>query len=258
MNHFKILTVFPEIIETYLQNGVVAQALKKGLAKYSIINPRDFVQEGYRAVDDRPFGGGDGMVMLPEILEKALLSTQSDDAFVVYLSPQGKPLTDKKVTEMKERKNLILICGRYSGLDQRLINEFVDEEISLGDFVMSGGELGALALIDSVLRKIPGVLGHGESAEKDSFSDGILEHPLFTRPQVWKEQEVPAVLLSGNHQAIEIWRQNLNILVTLKKRPDLLNLSEKELRKIGQFYTQMSGKEKVVCGIEGLERQLGL
>lgn len=249
---FQILSVFPTMFDCYLGQGVMSQALKKNIFSYEVLNPRDYATDNYKSVDDRPFGGGDGMVMLPEVLEAALSSRKNKKAHVVYLSPQGKPLTDQKVNELKNKEDITLICGRYGGIDQRIINQYVDEEISIGDYVLSGGELAALVLMDAVIRKLPGSLGHMESAEKDSFAIEGLEHPLFTRPQDWKGLKVPAILLSGNHALIEQWKKNVAQLVTLKKRPDLLHLSPKEFEILKKFYKSMTEEEKKVCGLEGL------
>ncbi len=250
---FQILTVFPSMIDSYLSQGVTAQAFKKNLFEYQILNPRDQATDNYKSVDDRPFGGGDGMVMLPEIMEATLRKRPFKNDHIVYLSPQGKPFTDKKANELKSKNEVTLICGRYGGVDQRVLNEFVDEEISIGDYVLSGGELAALVLMDAVVRKIPGALGHSESADKDSFSIPGLEHPLFTRPQDWKGRKVPEILLSGNHALIEQWKINVSQLVTLKKRPDLLHLSPKEFDVLKKFYKSMTEAEKKVCGIEDLK-----
>ena len=249
---FQILSVFPTMFDSYLSQGVMSQALKKNLFSYEVLNPRDFSTDNYKSVDDRPFGGGDGMVMLPEILEATMKARKHKKDYVVYLSPQGQPLTEKKANELKSKTELTLICGRYGGIDQRIINEYVDEEISIGDYVLSGGELAALVLMDSVIRKIPGALGHQESAEKDSFAIPGLEHPLFTRPQDWKGKKVPAILLSGNHALIEQWKINVSQLITLKKRPDLLHLSPKEFDILKKFLKSMSDEDKKVCGLEDL------
>lgn len=253
---FQILTLFPKLIDSYLSEGVVQQALKKNLFEYALINPRDFATDNHKSVDDRPFGGGDGMVMLPEILEKALSSRPWPQGKVIYLSPQGKPLTESKVKELSEQPALTLICGRYGGIDQRALNEFVDEEISIGDYVISGGELAALVVMDSVVRKIPGSLGHAQSAESDSFAkNGTLEHPLFTRPQMWNSNSVPEVLLSGNHAKIREWQNLMGQLVTLKKRPELLKLSAQEKRQLRDFYNQLKMEDKKSCGVENLDEQ---
>jgi len=221
MLQIDVITLFPEMIEGAVSYGVLGQALKGELLSVKAHTPREFASDRHRTVDDRPFGGGDGMIMLPETLEKTIQKVQHKNSKVVYLSPQGKTLTDALARDLAGEEHLIFICGRYGGIDQRIINAHVDVEISIGDYVLSGGELGALVIIDSVARFIPGVLGHSESSEKDSFSEGLLEHPNFTRPRTFQEQSVPDVLLSGNHKAIVDWKTKVSALVTLKKRPDL-------------------------------------
>lgn len=248
---FQILTVFPSIIDAYVNQGVLLQALKKNLFEYQTLNPRDQATDGYKSVDDRPFGGGDGMVMLPEILEATLKNRKYQNDHIVYLSPQGQKLDEGKVKELSAHKEITLICGRYGGIDQRIINEYVDEEISIGDFVISGGEIAALAVMDAVIRKIPGSLGHEESANQDSFAIEGLEHPLFTRPQEFKKSHVPSILLSGNHGKINEWKKNVGQLVTMKKRPELLKLTQKQIEKLKQFYQNMSAEDKKVCDLEG-------
>lgn len=243
------------MFETYLQEGVVGSAYKNKRFSIQLINPRSFATDTHKSADDRPFGGGDGMVMLPEILELALNSRAEKNDHIVYLSPQGSHFCEKKVNEFYSKKNITLICGRYAGLDQRFINTFVDEEISMGDFVISGGELAALCVIDAVVRKIPGSLGNSDSARDDSFAghQGGLECPLFTRPQIWREQAVPEILLSGHHGRIQIWRDQIAKLVTLKKRPDLISLNDFEKKQLHKFYSQLTSEDKKVCDIEGLQ-----
>ena len=251
--NFQIISVFPSIIETYLGQGVLSQALKKNLFSFSVLNPRDFANDAYKSVDDRPFGGGDGMVMLAAVMQSTLEARKEKNDHVVYLSPQGKTLDEKKVVELSKYSHLTLICGRYGGIDQRFLNEYVDEELSIGDFVLSGGELGALAVMDAVVRKIPGALGHQGSAQEDSFAIGGLEHPLFTRPQEWQGQKVPSILLSGHHEKIRDWKKNLSRLVTLKKRPDLLSLSGEEKARLKKFFFSLNEDEKRSCGLEDLQ-----
>lgn len=253
---FQVVSVFPSLIDSYLSQGVMVQALKKNLFEYQVLNPRDHTTDQYKSVDDRPFGGGDGMVMLPEVLETTLGKRPFKNDYIVYLSPQGAPLNEKKINELKIKPEITLICGRYGGIDQRIINEFVDEEVSIGDYVISGGELAALVLIDTLVRKIPGCLGHAESAEKDSFAIEGLEHPLFTRPQEWQGKKVPAILLSGNHGQIDIWKKNVSQLITLQKRPDLLKLSAKEVQNLKVFLNSMSVDDRKNCGLEDLQEGL--
>lgn len=252
--NFQIISLFPQFFHAYLSEGVIHQAHKKGLFQWSLINPRDFTEDQHRSVDDRPFGGGDGMVMLPEIMEKALAVRKSHSGPVIYLSPQGEVLNEFKVQQLSKVSDLTLICGRYGGIDQRFLNQYVDEEISIGDYVLSGGELAALVLIDAVVRKQPGSLGNDRSAESDSFAQGqLLEHPLFTRPPIWNSMAVPEILRSGHHEKIKQWQQYMAKLITWKKRPDLLKLSDQEKLDLSKFYQQLSDKEKQACGVENLQ-----
>lgn len=263
-----VITLFPEMIESAVSYGVLSQGLKAGLLEIHTHTPREFASDKHKTVDDRPFGGGDGMIMLAETLEKSLQKTKHNSSRVIYLSPQGAPLNDRKVKELATREHLVLICGRYGGIDQRIINTYVDEEISIGDYVLSGGELGALVLIDAVSRFIPGVLGHKDSADLDSFSSGLLEHPNYTRPREILGQAVPEVLCGGNHQAIAEWKQKVSALVTLKKRPDLFKVYLEELNvryfaqkkkkglkpleELKQFYLGLTEAEVEVLGLKGL------
>jgi tRNA (guanine37-N1)-methyltransferase len=265
MLKIQVLTLFPEMIEGAVQYGLLGQALQKKLLSLETVNPRDFTSDRHRSVDDRPFGGGDGMVMLPEVLEKTLQSVASAQAHVVYLSPQGRSFHSEKARELSQKENLILICGRYGGIDQRIINQYVDEEISIGDYVLSGGEVAALAVTEAVSRFIPGVLGHEDSAEKDSFADGLLEHPAFTKPREYHAEEVPAVLLSGNHAVIEDWKRKVSLLVTFKKRPDLFaryisfhneapsRKKKSLLAEVKEFYKDLSTGDRRVLALENLE-----
>ena len=258
---FQVITLFPDLIEAFTAEGVIGQARKKELISLNCIQLRDFTQDVHKTVDDRPFGGGDGMVMMIEPLKAAIAKakSQSTNAKVIYLSPQGRTLDQSKVEELSKSGELILICGRYAGLDQRIINSHVDEEISIGDYVISGGELAASVLIDAVSRRVPGVLGHAESADQDSFSNslnGLLEAPAFTRPREFEGAETPEVLLSGNHKKIAQWRKDVSVLVTLLKRPDLLfemRFSELEKKNLIQFWQLMPDSEKAVLGLEALK-----
>ncbi|WP_374030158.1 tRNA (guanosine(37)-N1)-methyltransferase TrmD [Bdellovibrio bacteriovorus] len=266
-----VITLFPEMIEGAVSHGVLGQALKSDLLAVQAHTPREFASDRHRTVDDRPFGGGDGMIMLPETLEKTIQKVQHKNSKVLYLSPQGKVLTDEKARALSKEEHLVFICGRYGGIDQRIINSFVDEEISVGDYVLSGGELGALIVIDALARFIPGVLGHNESADKDSFSAGLLEHPNFTRPREYLEQEVPEILLSGNHKLIEEWKTKVSALVTLKKRPDLFKeylqqenekyqaLKKKKtgppLKELKEFWLSLAEKDRRVLGLDDLSEE---
>lgn len=255
--HFQVITLFPLMIETLFGEGVVGQARKKGLIDLSLINPREFTEDVHKTVDDRPFGGGDGMIGMAEPLWQAWQKARAQDSEteLIYLSPQGETLTDTLVKELALRPRLTLLCGRYGGVDQRLIEKTGAREISIGDYVLSGGEIGAAVLIDTISRQIPGVLGHADSAVRESFAGGLLEAPQFTRPREWQGLSVPEMLMSGNHAKIEEWRRWVSILVTLAKRPDLSKLEElsrKERQKLRQFFEGLSGQDKVLLGLEDL------
>lgn len=256
---FQVITVFPEMITAAMSVGVFSQAVKSSLLTFSCLNPRDFTTDLHRTVDDRPFGGGDGMIMLPEPLEKSIAAAKAAQpgAKVIYLSPQGQPLTHKKAQELSSGEGLILLCGRYGGIDQRIINNFVDEEISTGDYVISGGELAACVVMDAVSRFIPGVLGHKDSADKDSFAGGLLEHPNFTRPREYQGHGVPEVLVGGNHKKINEWKELVSFLVTLQKRPDLINKSDdqKQLTAAFRLWNSMTVEERGLLGLNKLSEE---
>lgn len=257
----QIVTLFPELIAAASSSGVLGGAVKKGLLSVDCIQPRDFATDLHRSVDDRPFGGGDGMIMMPEILEACVKrARESGPTRVIYLSPQGPRLDDKKVRELASEKSLTLVCGRYGGVDQRALAAFVDEELSIGDYVLAGGELPAMVVVESVARMIPGVLGHDDSAHKDSFADGLLEHPNFTRPREWQGQSVPEVLLSGNHSKIEEWKHRVSQLVTLKKRPELFReLDAKDRKAARDYWQKMSAEDRKSCGLDAFsEGDFGL
>lgn len=223
-----IITLFPDLVKMYLSDALIAKAISSGLLQINIVNLRNFSDNAYKSVDDSPFGGGDGMLLRPDILEKALLSLPvhpEKKRTVIYLSPQGKRLEQgdvKNYAAAGASAELVLICGRYAGVDERFIETHVDEEVSIGDYVLSGGELPALVFVEAISRFIPGVLGQLESAEQDSFQNQLLEAPQYTRPQVWNNLKVPDVLLSGHHKKIDEWKQAMALQQTLKKRPDLL------------------------------------
>ncbi len=227
---FSAISLFPEMFTAVTEYGVVGRAVKSGKVVVDCINPRDFTEDRHRTVDDRPYGGGPGMLMKMEPLERAIRSAnQNGDGQVVYFSPQGKPVDHQVIATMSQQSHLILLAGRYEGVDERLLSEHVDIELSLGDFVLSGGELAAMAVIDSVTRLMPGVLGHDESAVEDSFVDGLLDHPHYTRPEIYNDLSVPDVLLSGNHKQIEAWRLQQRLGRTWLRRPELL--AKKKLTK---------------------------
>ncbi len=207
------------------ESGVSRRAHQNGLYRLKTWNPREFTKDKHKTVDDRPYGGGPGMVMMYQPLKdslEAIEATLNEKPYVIYLSPQGSPLTQQKVSDLSQYRNITLLCGRYEGVDERLITSSVDEEISIGDFVVSGGELPAMMLMDSVIRLLPGALGHRQSAEQDSFSDGLLDCPHYTRPEVVDGMTVPSVLLEGNHAKIDAWRQAQKETRTQQRRPDLL------------------------------------
>jgi len=225
----KVITLFPQAFPGVLGQSLTGKALDKGLWQLQPIDLRQFGEGKHRNVDDTPTGGGAGMVLRADImgdaLDHAAHGTPDDRAEwpIVFLSPRGKPMTQKMAQRFSKARGMTLICGRFEGLDQRVIDHYAIEEVSLGDFVMTGGEIAAQALIDATVRLIPGVLGNEASTEEESFSDGLLEHPQFTKPPVWRGHEVPPVLLSGNHGAIDKWRQAQSEQVTKERRPDLWN-----------------------------------
>ena len=221
-----LITLFPNMFEAISEYGISGRAVKNGLVELACFNPRDFTEDKHRTVDDRPYGGGPGMVMLVEPLRKAIDAAREwidDQAIVVYLSPQGRVLNQAAVNKFAEQKSLILIAGRYEGIDERFISLEVDEEWSIGDYVLSGGELPAMVLIDALIRQKPGALGHQDSAEQDSFAKGLLDCPHYTRPEVFGGERVPPILLSGDHKKINDWRMRQALLRTQSRRPDLLD-----------------------------------
>ncbi len=220
-----VITLFPELVDGALEHGVIGRARANGQLELELCNPRDLTVDRHRTVDDRPFGGGPGMVMTPAPLSAAIVSLKEamPEAPVVYLSPQGRPFDQAMARSWQSLGSVILVAGRYEGIDERVITRLVDEEVSLGDFVLSGGEFAALAIIDAVTRLEPGVLGDPLSAEEDSFGvEGLLDCPHYTRPEVYEDQAVPAVLLSGDHKAIARWRRQQSLARTRDRRPDLL------------------------------------
>ncbi len=241
--HIDVITLFPEMIRGCFAAGVTAKAIEKNILSLATVNPRQFTNDVHQSVDDRPYGGGPGMVMKSEVIEKSLghIAKTTGRGYRVYLTPQGKPLNHDVVKQLSNKAHLVLLCGRYEGIDERIIEEQIDLECSLGDFVLSGGELAAAAVIDSVARLLPNTLGHSESAENDSFATGLLDHPHYTRPESVNGQTVPEVLLSGNHQAIETYRLQQALGNSWLKRPDLFAkkaLSEAELCLLNDFLKQ--------------------
>jgi len=246
---FDVVTLFPEMLSAVAASGITGRAREAGLWRLATWNPRDFTSDNYRTVDDRPYGGGPGMVMLAEPLERALEAAKAAGAGrVVYLSPQGTRLDHARVVALAKESALTLLCGRYEGVDERLLERCVDEELSLGDFVLSGGELAAMALIDAVVRQLPGALGDAQSAHEESFADGLLDCPQYTRPEVWPEggqgARVPEVLLSGHHERIRRWRLKQSLGRTWLRRPELLagrNLNDEEKRLLTEFQHEYRG-----------------
>ena len=226
---FGVISLFPEMFRSLTEFGVGGRAVKQEKIQVECWNPRDFTHDNYQTVDDRPYGGGPGMLMKIQPLQDAIRAAKTaagDGAKVIYLSPQGRKLDQNGVLELAQRDKLILVAGRYEGIDERLIQNEIDEEWSLGDFVLSGGELPAMTLMDAVIRLVPGVLGHDQSAQQDSFMDGLLDCPHYTRPEVYEGQAVPEVLLSGNHEKIRQWRLKQSLGRTWQRRPDLLDALE--------------------------------
>jgi tRNA (guanine37-N1)-methyltransferase len=236
---YHVVSLFPEMFAALTEYGVSGRAIRNGLCRLRLWDPRDFTLDAYRTVDDRPFGGGPGMVMLAEPLDLALSAAKAalrregrERPRLVYLSPQGRRLDQTLVEELTRESALVLLAGRYEGIDERLFERHEMMEISLGDFVVSGGELPAMALLDALIRLIPGALGHADSAREDSFADGLLDCPHYTRPETYLGLDVPAVLRSGNHAAVAEWRQQQALRRTLRRRPDLLQgraLSRREM-----------------------------
>lgn len=238
---FDVITLFPEMFNAITQYGITSRALQQNIYDLQLWNPRDFTTDNHKTVDDRPYGGGPGMVMLAEPLEKAIQAAkqaQAGKTWVVHLSPAGKPLTHEKIIALSKMSGLVLLASRYEGVDQRLIDAEVDEELSIGDYVLSGGELPAMALIDAIVRQLPGSLGDSDSAAEDSFVDGLLDCPHYTRPETYKNMQVPDVLLSGNHAKIKQWRLKMSLQRTRDQRPDLLtarSLTKEEARLLKEI-----------------------
>ena len=253
MFHFDVVTLFPEMFEAVTESGVTGRARERKLFEVVLWNPRNFAVNSYRTVDDRPYGGGPGMVMMAEPLEKALNAARQrqkssgvnvNQTKVVYLSPQGRPLNHRLVMELAGLQGLVLLAGRYEGVDERLIARAVDDEISIGDYVLSGGELAAMVVMDAVVRQLPGVLGDAESASQDSFVNGLLDCQHYTRPEVYEGEAVPQVLLSGNHAEIARWRLKQALGRTWQRRPDLLGQrapSTDERTLLEEFRKELEG-----------------
>ncbi len=225
-----VVTLFPDMFREVLQLGVLGRAVQKGQVSFSTLSPREFTEDRHRTVDDRPYGGGPGMLMMAPPLVSAIRDLDSRMQAQgtarprrIYLSPQGQPLDQAMVKRLAREPGLLLVAGRYEGIDERIIESEIDEEVSLGDFVLSGGEIAVMAVIDAVVRQLPGVLGHSESAQQDSFVEGLLDHPHYTRPESFEGRQVPEVLLSGDHEKIRRWRRKQALGRTFERRPDLLD-----------------------------------
>ena len=240
----EVISLFPDMFAAISNYGITSRAVKQGLLQLRCWNPRSYTDDRHQTVDDRPFGGGPGMVMKIKPLELALADARQaagDKAKVIYLSPQGRQLKQADVRGMAQEEGLILIAGRYEGIDERFIEAYVDEEWSIGDYVLSGGELPAMVLIDAVTRLLPGALGHADSAEEDSFTDGLLDCPHYTRPEMYADKRVPEVLLSGNHEHIRRWRLQQSLGRTWERRADLLDsrsLSGEEQKLLKEYIRQ--------------------
>ncbi len=251
---FNVVTLFPQMIKEALKEGVVGQALRRGEITLNVVNPRDFATDIHKTVDDRPFGGGDGMVMQAAPLVAAFDSLKMQNVSLgrrIFLSAHGRRWSDSLAREFVAQQPVVtLVCGRYGGVDQRFINTHIDEEISVGDFILSGGELAALTIIDSMGRLKPGVLGNAVSSDFESFSNGLLEAPLFTRPQETLGAKVPDELISGDHKKIEAFRRALSLVVTLEKRPDLLTKAhEIEMSQAAQSLKRWPREDLKNCGL---------
>ena len=254
MLHFDVVTIFPEMFEAVTRHGITRRALEEGGFDFRAWNPRDFVSDPHRTVDDRPYGGGPGMVMIPGPLESCIdaavarqLAAGVARPQVVLLSPQGERFTDAVARQMAQSPGLVLLAGRYEGVDERLIARRVDREVSIGDYVLSGGELPAMVMLDAIVRLLPGSLNDAESATQDSFSDGLLDWPHYTRPEEWQGERVPDVLLSGNHAAIAKWRRKQALARTLARRPDLLEgraLSKEDAKLLDEVRREQQMQEQ--------------
>ncbi len=241
-----VVTLFPEMFDAISEYGITRRAMDTGLVQLRCINPREFTEDRHQTVDHRPYGGGPGMVMAIEPLTKAVDAAKcwlgDEDAKVIYLSPQGRRLEQSGVVELGKMGNLVLVAGRYEGIDERFIQAVVDEEWSIGDYVLSGGELPAMVLIDALTRLVPGALGDAQSAEQDSFVNGLLDCPHYTRPETYGDMEVPGVLLSGNHKKIESWRIKQSLGRTWERRPDLLakvQLNKAQLELLAEYRREL-------------------
>ncbi len=244
---FGIISIFPEMFRALTEFGITGRAIRKGIVDLQLWDPREFTHDKHRTVDDRPYGGGPGMLMKVQPIADAIdcateaASKKGFEAKVIYLSPQGKPLTQAAIETLAKEPALVLLAGRYEGVDERLIEEKVDEEWSIGDYVLSGGELPAMVLMDAIIRQLPDSLGHEQSAVEDSFTEGLLDHPHYTRPETYRDIKVPDVLLSGHHEQVKIWRLKQSLGRTWLRRPDLLekrSLTKQEQQLLQEFIAE--------------------
>ncbi len=244
-----LVTLFPEMLKAISESGISSRAVKQGLVELACWSPRDFALDKHRSVDDRPYGGGPGMLMMVQPLRDAILAAKDwtgEGSKVIYLSPQGQVFNQKAAVDMALGSNLVLVAGRYEGIDERLIQTLIDEEWSIGDYVLSGGELAAMVMMDAIIRLLPGALGHEQSAEQDSFTDGLLDCPHYTRPEDLDGLRVPDVLLSGNHAHIRRWRLKQSLGRTWQRRPDLLqviNLSEEQQALLTEYRRDLENEK---------------
>ena len=246
---FDVITLFPELVEQVIACGVVGRAAEQQMLELHCWNPRDYTHDKHRRVDDRPYGGGPGMLMKVQPLQDTIAAVRREnpDARLVYLSPQGKRVDQELLQRQVEEKSVIFLCGRYEGIDERLLQHDVDEEWSIGDYVISGGELAAMVCIDAMTRLLPGALGHEDSAAQDSFSDGLLDCPHYTRPEEYRGERVPRVLLDGNHREIEAWREQQALGRTWLRRPELLEkieLSERQQTLLDEFIAALESRQQ--------------
>lgn len=238
-----ILTLFPSMLEEVFSYSIIGRAIKNKLIELNYINIRDFSEDKHRRVDDYPFGGGPGMVMKPEPIYKAIESVKKANSRVIYLTPKGKVYNQSLAKELSKEQHLILLCGHYEGIDNRIVENYIDDEISIGDYVLTGGEISAMVIVDTVARLIPGVLSGKESYEEESHYNGLLEYPQYTRPRVFRGHKVPEVLLSGNHKKIKEWRMYQSLKLTYLRRPDLIDkieLSEEQIKMLKKIKKELN------------------
>ena len=243
-----IVTIFPRMLDGFLGESMMKRAVEKGAVEFRAIDLREFTTDRHKTTDDRPFGGGPGMVMKPDPIFKAVESVRTDRTKVILMTPQGRPFKQSIARELSKEEHLLILCGHYEGIDERVLEEIVTDYVSIGDYVLTGGELPAMVMIDTISRLVPGVLHNDVSAEFESFQDNLLEYPQYSRPEEWRGKKVPPILLSGHHANIEKWRREQSILRTMERRPDLLkesNLTDKEKKWIRQVKRERKEAEKM-------------